>query len=146
MPETAEHFRPYLAMAVFCEKVLQEKDGVLSAIRIIDRINVSGTDKEMRQTAISPTLVLVFKSGFFRGKLGIKVAPKTPSGKSLPELEFPALFEGEDRGVGIIANMGVIAEEEGLYWFDVLLQDDLITRIPLRILYHRIVMGSPGSP
>lgn len=27
---------PFLQMAVFCERLLEEKDGVLSAIRIID--------------------------------------------------------------------------------------------------------------
>ena len=32
---------PNVVAAVFCEKVLQEKDGVLSAIRIVDRFTVS---------------------------------------------------------------------------------------------------------
>ena len=29
---------PYITMATFCEKVLQEADGVLSVIRIIERV------------------------------------------------------------------------------------------------------------
>ena len=29
---------PYLSAALLCEKVLEEKDGVKSAIRIIDRV------------------------------------------------------------------------------------------------------------
>lgn len=135
---------PYLSAAVFCEKVLQERDGVMSAIRIVDRFQFSGTEKEMAPKTLNATLLLIFKSGFFRGKLSIKLSPKSPSGKQLPELEFPALFEGDDRGVGIVAAMGFVAQEEGLYWFDVLLQEQLITRIPLRVLYHTLTRS--GSP
>ena len=42
---------PYLAAAVLCEKVLQEKDGVLSAIRLVDRfiITASGTQPPGRK-------------------------------------------------------------------------------------------------
>ena len=32
---------PYVCMALLCEKVLNEQDGVLSVIRVIDRITVS---------------------------------------------------------------------------------------------------------
>ncbi len=42
MPKEAElHNGPYLVMAVFCDKVLQENNGVLSVIRVVDRLNVS---------------------------------------------------------------------------------------------------------
>ena len=39
---------PFLQSALICEKVLQEQDGVLSAIRIIDRIYfVIGPDGQL---------------------------------------------------------------------------------------------------
>ena len=37
---------PYLAVAVFCEKVLVERDGVTSAIRLVDRVNRSAVGPE----------------------------------------------------------------------------------------------------
>ena len=37
---------PYLSVAVLCEKVLREADGVSSIIRIVDRITVSAKGKE----------------------------------------------------------------------------------------------------
>src|ERR1043166_1784430 len=32
--------RPLIALACFCERILQEKDGVMSAIRIVDTYNI----------------------------------------------------------------------------------------------------------
>ena len=31
-------YGPYLIAALICQKVLEEKDGVLSAVRIVDRL------------------------------------------------------------------------------------------------------------
>ena len=58
---------PYLQAALLCEKALQETDGVVSVIRIVDRWFVSGPTEEMLQTAIQATMELMFKSGFHRG-------------------------------------------------------------------------------
>jgi hypothetical protein len=56
---------------VLCEKVLREADGVLSLIRIIDRLNIAvagaETPTDMPATPVSLVLVLGFKSGFARG-------------------------------------------------------------------------------
>ena len=51
-------------------------------------------------------------------------------------------FEGEDRGTNVIYAATLNVEQEGLYWFDVLLDDELLTRMPLRILYQRQTAGS----
>jgi hypothetical protein len=48
------------------------------------------------------------------------------------------LFEGEDRGVNLILNLNIVVDQEGVYWFNVLLEDQFVTRIPLRIFYQRI--------
>ena len=145
--EKIESFRPYLATAIFCEKVLHEKDGVLSAIRIVERINVSagaGAPDEMPSVPVQLTALLMFKSGFMRGKGTVTLTPQSPSVKRMPEAKFPALFEGEDRGVNLVVNVGLQAEEEGLYWFDVCFEQELVTRMPLRVLYQRVGFG-PSS-
>jgi hypothetical protein len=129
---------PYMAIAVICERVLQEKDGVLSLIRVIDRFFVHGGAKEMPPSAVQGNIVIAMKSGFQKGTLYIKLRGSTPSGKPLPEREFPVLFEGDDRGVGIVAPFQLTLDEEGVYWFDVLLEDATITRIPMRIVYQRL--------
>src|SRR5664280_468503 len=91
---------PHLAMAVLCEKVLQEHDGVISVIRVVDRFTVHGTAKEMPPSPLQTNIVVLFKSGATTGKHMIRIRPLKPSGGEMPETEFPALFEGRDRGVG----------------------------------------------
>ncbi len=136
---------PYVQAAAICERVLQEKDGVLSLIRLVDRFTITAAGvappNEMPPSNVSVNIVIMLKSGFVRARHTLKIAPVTPSEKALPEFSTGVLFEGDDRGVNVIFNATVLAREEGLYWFDVLLEDQLLTRIPLRIVYQRV---SPG--
>jgi len=137
---------PYVAMAVFCEKALQEKDGVFSIIRVIDRltVNASGLDapRHMPPGQMNFPLVISLKSGFAKGKFNLKVVPNSPSLKKLGESSIDLLLEGDDRGVNVVLNVQLIAQEEGLYWFDVILEEQLLTRIPFRFVYQRLAQGS----
>ncbi len=141
---------PYLAIAALCENVIEDKQGVLSLIRVVDRIisTVAGpsSPEKMPPVPINLIAVVSFKSGSARGTHTVKLRPEAPSGIRLEEISFPVLFEGEDRGVNIIAHMGLLAQQEGLYWFDVLLDDVLVTRIPLRLVYQRLTIGPPSIP
>jgi hypothetical protein len=75
------------------------------------------------------------------------IVPETPTGKRLPGPEVTVLFEGDERGVALILPVGIVAEEEGLYWFDVILEGDTLTRIPLRVMYQKIQQqGTPFPP
>ncbi len=132
-------YRSYLAVAVFCEKVLREADNVMSVIRIIDRFNVVGATPEMQPTVLHFTILVSFKSGFLRGKQLLAVRPKSPDGNDLNQMSFPLLFEGDDdRGNALVAQTQFVVEKEGLYWFDVHLNEELVTRMPLRVAYQQI--------
>lgn len=139
---TAESSGPYLAAAILCERILQEKDETISIIRMVDRlavtVNASDSPETMPPTAVNINALISLKSGSARGRATVKWRTETPSGLKLPDQLFPVLFEGEDRGVNLIINLNMIAEQEGVYWFSVLLDDQFLTRIPLRILYQRI--------
>lgn len=138
-PEQLQLSGPHIQIAAFCEKVLIEKDGVFSLIRVIDRFNISGKLPEMPPNSISFAIFICFKAGFYRGKASLKVSPMSPTGKELPGLEFPILFEGDDeRGAIVQANMTMLINEEGLYWFDVSLAGAHVTRMPLRVVYQQI--------
>jgi len=84
MPEQMRLDGPYLAIAVLCERVLEEKDGVLSLIRIVERFNIAGPSASMQPTVVSPMLVIGLKAGMFRGQAMLEVQPVLPSGESRP--------------------------------------------------------------
>ena len=54
---------------------------------------------------------------------------------------------GQDQGVVIANPLFLIADEEGLYWIDVLFEDSLITRVPLRVIFAALqTMQLPHPP
>jgi hypothetical protein len=133
---------PFLNAALLCEKVLYEKDEVISVIRLVDRITLtahaSSSPETLPPMPVSLYALISFKSGSAKGRHTIKWVTETPSGIRLPEQLLSAHFDGDDRGVNLVLNINMVVDQEGLYWFDIILEDQLITRIPLRILYQRI--------
>lgn len=141
MSEQENVFRAFLQMAVFCERVLREADGVMSIIRVIDRFTANGATPEMPPQVIPFMVVISFKAGFIRGKQTIAIRPKSPTGKDLPAMEFPVLFEGDDdREIALAFPVQWVPPEEGLFWWDVYLNQELVTRMPLRVLYRRMAL------
>ncbi|MBV9767978.1 MAG: hypothetical protein JOZ32_00265 [Bryobacterales bacterium] len=137
----------HLSIAVFCEKLLQEKDGGISLIRVLDRYHVSEPTETIPVQTIPLTLVILMRSGIFRGAATIKVQGYSPSGQALPPIELPTYFEGDDeRGSMVVASIGFAAKEQGLHWFDVLIDNELKTRIPLRIVFQKAGPGVLPHP
>jgi hypothetical protein len=137
---------PYVATAVLCERVLHERDNTVSLIRLVDRLTVSASaeaPEEMPPVQTTLTAFLSFKAGFARGKYQVTLRPIAPSGERLPEVSMPAFFEGDERGVQLQIALTLQLKEEGLYWFEVLLEGTIVTRMPLRILYQRIASTAP---
>ena len=134
---------PYIQMAGLCEQVIEDKTGALSLIRIIDTITHSeaGPDApaEMPNVTYPMKMVIMLKSGRARGRHDLKIVPQLPSGETKSPLVRSIHMEGEERGFNNIINMLFTFTMEGLYWFNVYLNDALLTKIPLRIKYNRIV-------
>jgi hypothetical protein len=146
MADQENIFRAHLHVATFCEKVLREADGVLSLIRMVDRFIVPGTSEEMQITVLQFMVFISFKSGILRGKQKVRLSPTSPTGQDLPAVEMPVLFEGDDdRGPSIGFQVAWPVTEEGLYWWDLFLNDELVTRMPLRVIYQRVGLPIPGS-
>lgn len=132
---------PYLQAALFVERVLHERDGVLSFVRIVDRLAVQAhgdAPEELPEGATAKvTLAVMLKSGDARGRHRLMIRPELPSGLQLEPRGFDVLFEGEDRGVNVVVDLDV-ALMEGLHWFTVSLAERELTRVPLRIAYQRL--------
>jgi hypothetical protein len=137
---------PYLSTAVLCERVLEERDGVVTLVRLIDRFTIVSQGPEapatLPPTPIGLTAVVWLRSGEARGSQTLKIRPELPSGQSLDAVQLTVHFEGEERGTRSVFTLNLVAEQEGLYWFDVLLDDTLLTRIPFRVMYQRMTAGA----
>ena len=140
---------PYLAAAFFCERVLQEKDEVMSFIRVVDRWNVVGSTQPMTPTVIQATLFVLFKSGILRSSAQLIVTPISPTNDRLQPISVPVLFEGDDeRGVAVALPLRFPVNEAGLYWFEVAVsvhggEPSIFTYVPMRIAY--LQTGSVSS-
>lgn len=138
---------PYVNAAFICERLLQEQDGVKSAIRIVDRFNrsihvTSGEPPEkMPPLSVDLWLLLKLKSGSCKGKKDIRITFLAPGGGVLGSHSGSVVFGGDNRGVDVQVRLQMDLGEEGVYWFDVLLDEWLLTRVPLEIRYLKSSQG-----
>jgi hypothetical protein len=150
-PAPPDNTGPYVAIATFCEKVLTEQGGAPTIIRIIDTLNQSavGPDapREMQPFMANITLVVMLKSGQARGQFGLMVRPEAPGGFRMPPFETSVHLQGEAWGSATVMPMQFPVEAAGIYWFDILLTspgsdvEQLLTRVPLEIVYQRAAAG-----
>ena len=145
---------PFLSCAVLCEKVLEERDGVKSAIRIIDRVTRTAVGPNppeiMEPFRYDLAMLIKMKSGSARGMHRLGVQMVKPSGEAEPPMINSVMFEGEeDRGVDLMAQLAIQLDQVGIYWFYLTLNDAILTKIPLRVIYLpqvRQIAGSSEGP
>jgi len=83
-------------------------------------------------------LVMMFISGRARGTQQIVVKLEKPSAEVSDLWSGTVFFEGEDRGANLVIDMQQKFELEGLYWFQIMLGADQLTRLPFRLIYERV--------
>jgi hypothetical protein len=137
---------PYLNAALICERVLEEKDGTLSAIRIVDRSTLTlnralvgpGVPSQVPEglAPIVPFAVLVsFRSGDASGTFELQLRLERPDGEIRDVTQpTPLYLAGGDQGTNLVVNVAFNAREAGLYWIRVILAGREITRVPFRIV------------
>ena len=128
---------PYLTAALLCERVIEEKNGTLSVIRIADRVEVEippgGVPGGYRPVVPISGLVAL-KSGPAKGSFTLRIIITRPSGERLEGPAIPVELEGEDRGQNFILNFLIGVSEEGLHWFEVVFENQVLSRIPLMVV------------
>lgn len=137
---------PFVRMATVCERVIEEKDNVWTIVRIIDRLTRhavgAAAPGEMEPFEVAATLAIHLDGGGARGSHEMSIRLEAPSGLSQPLLTMTVTFESEDRGVRFILPGRFTVNSAGLYWFHVLFNGQLLTKVPLRILYERLSTGA----
>lgn len=136
---------PHVIAAFFCEKILQEKDGSLSVIRIADRLSYTlppeGLPEGVKPMAQIAGLIAL-RSGPASGKFTLKLRSNSPSGKQDESFySVPIELQGGDHGQNLILNVKMGILEDGLFWFDVILDGQVLTRIPLTVVQVQTVQS-----
>jgi hypothetical protein len=135
--------KPYLAAAFFCEKVLEQKDDVLTIVRIVDTFFVTIPDNLPLSPGVKPAIQIAGLLSFKKASLGTegekheaRMKLRLPSGRvhSLPAREFN--FKPDElSGYNMILNIALGVEEYGLFWLEISVDDDeVMTRMPFRLL------------
>jgi hypothetical protein len=130
------------------DRHLLERDGVSTIVRVVDRFTTSAAGPDAPEQppsfSVEATLVLLFTSGSARGRYDMELRPEHPMGTTtrivLSTIEFPC---GE-MNARIAAPMRLQLDTAGLYWIQVLLDGRLFTKVPIRIVYQRLVPGVVG--
>lgn len=149
---------PHLSAAFLCEKILYERDGVPTFVRVVERFTIPVMPKlpaglqlppgmQIQTALIQITMVVMLKAGDLgSGKYNMKVTHDKPSGGAAVLAQtFGVFFNGGDEnGVAVISPMQIPNPEEGLHWFNVYFEESLLTRIPMRVLYQSLPMVQPG--
>lgn len=126
--------------ALICEKILEEKDGLKSAIRILDQLNRAVVGPNVT-SAMEPfpypiSMLVRLKAGAARGIVQINVRILKPNNESAGELNHPVHLPGpEDAGFDIVLNVMMTVDQVGTWWFDIYVDDERWMRIPLRVVY-----------
>ncbi len=141
---------PHLLAALLCERVLEEKDGVKSVIRVTDRITITAAGKEV-PTELQPfdyraQLYLAFKPGNRPKKYNLKIDLVKPNGERDPGPVMSVdLNHPPNIGKDIVAQIQVRVEREGIHWFEIWLDDAMVTKVPLDVVYLIQTRGSTRS-
>ncbi|HEV3449237.1 MAG TPA: hypothetical protein VG099_31665 [Gemmataceae bacterium] len=144
---------PYLATAVFCDNVLREHDGTISAIRMVDQVRIgipanapADVPSKEKRVQVITTGLLCFKTGDYPGSHKIRIVMESPDGKISEQQERMLEFTPHEHGGGnLIFPTSIMVYRGGLFWFNVYLDDKLMTRMPLAITIER-QQPTPDQP
>jgi hypothetical protein len=99
---------PFVQAALICDQVLQEKDGTLSAMRIVDTFTLEVPEDVPGETLVSIefTILISMKRGSddTPGSGELRLALRNPKGKDAEIGRFPAVFSAnEPQGFNLIS-------------------------------------------
>jgi hypothetical protein len=129
--------------AFLCERVLTEKDGVQTYVRVVDsftaRVLPGG------KARVQASLVVIIKSSE-AGEHKANIRLKAPSDKVAPMgEEMPVALKGAEHGMTLNIMVVLDLEEEGIYTFEILLDGEQAMRVPLRVRLETL-LPEPSRP
>jgi hypothetical protein len=140
-PQQKKHSKlPVCPAMVICDRVIvAEDDKTVSAIRLVDTISlpydvVETGSKGAELSALK--LLVIIRKGEASGVINLKLVCADPTGKrDTIGTSEPITLEGDDplTGTTLITSVRLINIKNGVYWIELLANDSLIARTPLRV-------------
>jgi len=131
---------PYLKLGTICERVLDEKDGVLSLIRIVDRFTITVTGKEppdqLPRVLRLLTIIMSWVGGLGSHEAAFNIISPGGETQRSPQ-SWSFTLDAISRGHNIIITLPVSMPKEGVYWIEFILNDQVKSRIPFQVIYKR---------
>jgi hypothetical protein len=134
------NLKPWVQAACICEHVLIEPDNVSSLIRVVDTYTLPFAP-DAPPVNVPPGVPLVvqltafisLKSGDVVGDFEVGLRLTEPDETEQPVRKWPVELRGGEHGATLKIVFALGKPKLGLYWFDVLWEDDVLTRIPFRL-------------
>jgi hypothetical protein len=130
---------PWLLVAAFCDRVLDDGEGNLSLDRLIGRLTLVPEDPSapnvMPELSHTLTFVLTILTPPGRTSAPLVLGIRSPDGQLRvgPPINFK--FTTETPASTLVMPFQMTFHVEGLHLVEVVLDDKLITRIPLDVVY-----------
>ena len=129
---------PHVAVAVFCENVITEKDGVSTLVRIIDQLQAYGAEKTIPKVNFTSRAYIRFVSGEAKGEYKLSIRLHRPDGVSQMIVKPTSVtFSGGSQKVNIDSPVAIEVRDTGLHWCDILLDNKVMTKMPLEVTYQQ---------
>jgi len=137
---------PFVAAAVFCQTIVEDSDGVVSALRVVDELRgifpAHAPDdfpsKEHPAEVALFVLIIIRRGDAPAGKHRLELVSESPKGETQEvfsqEVEMPPYPNG---AVNVKARLAMKFQGQGVYWFDVVLGGKVLTRMALNIMLQR---------
>ncbi|MCH7488294.1 MAG: hypothetical protein IIB23_01550 [Chloroflexi bacterium] len=140
---------PFIQAALFAEVILEDKTGTLSVIRIIDRFThvVQGQSPPENLPPFTRQLntLISLKPGKAMGRQDFTLTMEKPDTHREAVAQGSFNFAGgRNQGVNLRLVLHVTIDQEGIYFFDFEIDEHILTRMPLEVIYQRVV--ATGQP
>lgn len=135
---------PFIKVACFCDHAIEGKDGVFSLVRVVDVINHyaqgASVPDEMPPVMSDLKMVVMIAPGMARGRHNLTIVPENPMGiRDLEHALALSVHFEEGRAMNLVADFAYRFDQEGMYLFHVLLDDEHMTSMPMTIRYKTII-------
>jgi len=124
---------PFVNLAVLCRKAEPAPGKSISITQVLHRIGVLERPPGRLAPKIDCFVVVSLSSGFALGTFPVRIELIRPGGTVALVFDGPVAFLGEEFGETIVQEVTLVLDEPGVYWFDVLLSERLLSRFPLRV-------------